>query len=161
MYNAVIAAPFGKIGIRVDEAAGVVRLIEYLPESVPVIAPESALAERAARQIAHYLETPAATFDLPLARIGTQFQWRVWRAMCDIAPGQVLTYGELARQIGGVPRAVGQACGDNPFPIVVPCHRVVAANGLGGFAHHAGDSFFVRVKAWLLAHESRQQVLAL
>jgi methylated-DNA-[protein]-cysteine S-methyltransferase len=161
MSNAVIEAPFGRVGIRVDDAAGVVRLIEYLPDEIEAIAPDSALGEEVARQIARYLETPAATFDLPLAETGTPFQRRVWRAMCDIAPGRVLTYGELAKQVGGMPRAVGQACGDNPFPIVVPCHRVVAANGLGGFAHHSGDGFFVRVKRWLLAHESAQQVLAL
>jgi methylated-DNA-[protein]-cysteine S-methyltransferase len=161
MYNAVIEAPFGKVGVRVDEAAGVVRLIEYLPGAVAAVAPDSPLAERAVRQIERYLESPAASFDLPLADAGTPFQRCVWQAMCDIAPGHVLTYGEIAKQIGGTPRAVGQACGDNPFPIVVPCHRVVAANGLGGFAHHAGDGFFLRVKRWLLAHESAQQGLDL
>ncbi|MEA3119396.1 MAG: methylated-DNA-[protein]-cysteine S-methyltransferase [Paraburkholderia sp.] len=161
MHSAVIEAPFGKVGIRVDEAAGVVRLIEYLPGAVGGVAPDSPLAERAVRQIERYLETPAASFDLPLADGGTPFQRRVWQAMCDIAPGHVLTYGELAEQIGGMPRAVGQACGDNPFPIVVPCHRVVAANGLGGFAHHAADGFFLRVKRWLLAHEGAQQELGL
>jgi methylated-DNA-[protein]-cysteine S-methyltransferase len=159
MYNAVIGAPFGKVGIRVDEAAGVVRRIEYLPDELAVAAPDSALAERATRQIARYFETPAATFDLPLADVGTAFQRRVWQAICQIAPGHVLTYGELAKEVDGMPRAVGQACGDNPFPIVVPCHRVVAAGGLGGFAHHAGDGFYLRVKRWLLAHESPQQAL--
>ncbi|HTI17770.1 MAG TPA: methylated-DNA--[protein]-cysteine S-methyltransferase [Trinickia sp.] len=161
MHNAVIEAPFGKVGIGVDDMAGVVRLIEYLPAEVAAVAPDSELSERAARQIARYLASPTFSFDLPLADVGTPFQRRVWQAIRDIPPGEVISYGALARRVGGVPRAVGQACGDNPFPIVIACHRVVAANGLGGFAHHGDDGFFVRVKRWLIAHESAQQSLAL
>lgn len=161
MYNSVVSAPFGKVGIGVDAAAGCVRAIVYLEDSVGVMAPDSALAERAARQIERYLANAAAPFELPLADVGTPFQRRVWQAMCEIPRGSVLTYGALAQQVGGVPRAVGQACGDNPFPLVIPCHRVVAANGLGGFSHHAGDGFYPRVKRWLLAHESNQLALAL
>jgi methylated-DNA-[protein]-cysteine S-methyltransferase len=161
MYNAVVSAPFGNVGIEVDAEAGFVREIVYLEDAVLASAPDSALAERAARQIERYLADAAAPFDLPLADVGTPFQRRVWQAMCEIPLGSVLTYGVLAQQVGGVPRAVGQACGDNPFPLVIPCHRVVAANGLGGFSHHAGDSFYPRVKRWLLAHESNQLALAL
>ena len=161
MYNAVVSAPFGKVGIEVDPEAGFVREIVYLEDSVPASAPDSALAECAARQIERYLADAAAPFDLPLADVGTPFQRRVWQAMCEIPRGSVLTYGALARQVGGVQRAVGQACGDNPFPLVIPCHRVVAANGLGGFSHHGGDGFYPRVKRWLLAHESNQLALAL
>ncbi|GLU35481.1 methylated-DNA--[protein]-cysteine S-methyltransferase [Trinickia caryophylli] len=162
MHNVVIAAPFGKVGIDVDDAAGVVRLIEYLPHTVPDAKPQSELARCAARQIERYFAESDAPFDLPLADVGTAFQRRVWAAIRAIPAGSVQTYGELARAAGGaVPRAVGQACGDNPFPIVIPCHRVVAAQGLGGFAHHAEDGFHLRVKRWLLAHESAQQALAL
>lgn len=161
MYNAVVTAPFGRVGVQVDAAAGFVREIVYLDDSVRASAPDSALAERAARQIERYLADPAAPFELPLADVGTPFQRRVWQVMCEIPLGSVLTYGALARQIGGVPRAVGQACGDNPFPLVIPCHRVVGASGLGGFSHHGGDGFYPRVKRWLLMHESNQLALAL
>ena len=161
MYHAVVEAPFGKVGIEVDAAAGVVRSIAYLEDSVPARAPDSAIATRASEQIERYLADAGAPFDLPLANAGTPFQRRVWQAMCEIPPGSVMTYGALARQVDGVARAVGQACGDNPFPLVIPCHRVVAANGLGGFSHHSGDGFYPRVKRWLLAHESSQLALAL
>jgi len=164
MFNAVIEAPFGKIGIDADAEAGVIRAIVYLEPTVEptaaCVAPDSALAERAVRQIEHYLANPSATFDLPLADVGTPFQRRVWQAMCEIPPGEVRTYGQLANALGSVARAVGQACGDNPYPIVIPCHRVVAANGLGGFTHHA-EGFFPRIKRWLLSHESAQQALPL
>jgi methylated-DNA-[protein]-cysteine S-methyltransferase len=151
MFNAVIDAPFGKVGIRLE--ADTVREIVYLPDSVRSVAPDTPLAKEAAQQIERYLARASATFDLPLAALGTAFQQRVWTAISEIPPGVVLTYGQLAKRIGSAPRAVGQACGSNYFPIVIPCHRVVAASGIGGFAHHGDDGFFRQVKRWLLAHE--------
>ena len=151
MFNAVIDAPFGKVGIRTDES--VVREIVYLPESVRSIDPYTPLAKRAVQQIERYFERASATFDLPLAQVGTGFQHRVWDAIRAIPPGVVLTYGQVAKQIGSAPRAVGQACGANYFPLVIPCHRVVAAGGIGGFANHDDDGYFLKVKRWLLAHE--------
>ncbi|MGF6773173.1 methylated-DNA-[protein]-cysteine S-methyltransferase [Paraburkholderia sp. GAS199] len=151
MFNAVIDAPFGKVGIRLDGEA--VREIVYLPASTRNIEPDTPLARQAVEQIERYFEHASAHFELPLAPVGTAFQRRVWQAISDIPAGTVLTYGQLAKQIGSVPRAVGQACGSNYFPIVIPCHRVVSSSGLGGFAHHAEDGFFLNVKRWLLAHE--------
>jgi methylated-DNA-[protein]-cysteine S-methyltransferase len=154
MFNAVIDAPFGKVGIRTG--GGEVREIVYLPAHTASVAPDCELALRAAAQIERYFEHADAAFDLPLAlSLGTPFQRSVWDGICAIEAGDVLTYGELAKRVGSInPRAVGQACGDNPFPLVIPCHRVVAASGLGGFAHHKGEGFFRDVKRWLLAHES-------
>ena len=152
MFNAVIDAPFGKVGIRT--ADGAVREIVYLPESTHSVDPDCALAERAVAQIEHYFASAQADFDLPLAPRGTAFQRSVWDGICAIGAGEVLTYGALAKRIGSISaRAVGQACGSNPFPIVIPCHRVVSASGIGGFAHHGGDGFFRDVKRWLLTHE--------
>jgi methylated-DNA-[protein]-cysteine S-methyltransferase len=151
MFNAVIDAPFGKVGIRTSDDA--VREIVYLPASTASVAPDCALAGRAAAQIERYFDCANAGFDLPLAALGTPFQQRVWAGISGIGLGTVLTYGQLAQRIGGVPRAVGQACGSNRFPIVIPCHRVVSASGIGGFAHHGGDGFFRDVKRWMLAHE--------
>jgi methylated-DNA-[protein]-cysteine S-methyltransferase len=153
-FNAVIDAPFGKVGIRT--AGQALREIVYLPGHTASVEPDCELASRAAAQIERYFQHADAGFDLPLAlSLGTPFQRSVWGGICSIEAGDVLTYGELAKRIGSInPRAVGQACGDNPFPLVIPCHRVVAANGLGGFAHHKGEGFFRDVKHWLLAHES-------
>ncbi|WP_087752909.1 methylated-DNA--[protein]-cysteine S-methyltransferase [Paraburkholderia caledonica] len=151
MFNAVIDAPFGKVGIRLE--GGAVREIVYLPESMQNVAPDTPLARQAVEQIERYFSEASATFELPLAPVGTAFQRRVWQAICKIPPGAVVTYGQLARQLGSVPRAVGQACGANYFPIVIPCHRVVSSSGIGGFAHHAEDGFFRNVKRWLLTHE--------
>ena len=154
MFNAVIDAPFGKVGIRTD--AGVVREIVYLPESVKSVDPDSALAKRAVKQIERYFERASARFDLPLAEVGSAFQHRVWDVISDIPPGTVLTYGQVAKRIGSAPRAVGQACGANYFPLVIPCHRVVGSQGaLGGFMNAvAGDP--IAIKRWLLARFSAQ-----
>jgi methylated-DNA-[protein]-cysteine S-methyltransferase len=126
--------------------------IRYLPPSVAVMAPRNRLAEHAARALEGYRDDPDARFDLPLLVEGTPFQLRLWDALCAIPRGKTLTYGELARRVGAQARPVGQACGDNRLPIVIPCHRVVAANGIGGFAHSTGG-YLLEAKRWLLAHE--------
>lgn len=149
-WDAVIAFPKMKVGVQAP--GDVVVTIHYLPPEAALVAPRNALAERAVRQLEHYRDDPDAPFDLPIAPRGTEFQRRVWDALMRIPCGTVKTYGTLAREIGGVARAVGQACGDNHLPIVIPCHRVVAANGLGGFAHSRGG-YLLEAKKWLLGHE--------
>lgn len=149
-YQAVVSAPNFAIGIQAD--ADEIALIEYL-EPRPEVAPKSLLAKEAVRQLRAYLKDPSFVFALPLAPAGTAFQRRVWAGISAIPRGQVLTYGALAQSLASGPRAVGNACGANPYPVVVPCHRVVASGGgLGGFARQRGG-FLLEVKRWLLAHE--------
>lgn len=152
LFSAIVTAPFGAVGIRTE--AGSVRELVYLP---PHFAEKDALdaaAELAARQVAHYLVDPDFVFSLPLQQAGSAYQQRVWAAVSAIARGTVRTYGQVAREIGSAPRAVGQACGANWFPLVIPCHRVTAAGGLGGFASHNDENgFHLSVKRWLLCHE--------
>ncbi|CAM3215945.1 methylated-DNA--[protein]-cysteine S-methyltransferase [Cupriavidus taiwanensis] len=150
-YDAILSAPFGKIGVRTDGAR--IRAIVYLPGHVEGLAPADALTQRLAEQLAAYYDDPDAVFDVPLAAAGSAFQQRVWQAICAVPRGATTTYGTIADTIGAMPRAVGQACGQNPFPILVPCHRVVSARGIGGFSHHAEDGFYLDVKRWLLRHE--------
>ena len=152
IFSAIVAAPFGAIGIRTE--AGCVRKLVYLPARFDEKAPENKIAEQAARQIACYFAQPDFRFSLPLAPAGTPFKRKVWQAIAAIPRGDVLTYGEVAKIVQSAPRAVGQACGANWFPLAIPCHRVTAAGGLGGFAHHDDASgFHLGVKRWLLAHE--------
>jgi len=152
IFSAIVPAPFGFVGIRCDQDR--VRELVYLPPSFNELAPLNGLAEQAARQVERYLREADCRFDLPLAEVGTPFQRGVWQAISAIPRGNVLTYGAVAKAIGSAPRAVGQACGANWFPLVIPCHRVTASGGLGGFAHHDDAAgFHVGVKRWLLAHE--------
>jgi methylated-DNA-[protein]-cysteine S-methyltransferase len=150
-WEAIIEFPKMKVAVLTRE--GRVAQIRYLPPGTETKDPENALAERAARQLERYRADPDAKFDLPLLVEGTPFQKSVWEAMGSIRRGWTLTYGELARKLGGEARAVGQACGDNKLPIVIPCHRVVGAAGIGGFAHATGG-YLLEAKRWLLMHES-------
>ena len=99
------------------------------------------LLERAKQQLDAYFDGDRRDFDLPLAPAGTAFQQRVWRAMREIPCGQVRTYGALAATLKSSARAVGGACGANPIPVIIPCHRVVAADGrLGGYSGDGGPT---------------------
>lgn len=152
LFSAIVEAPFGAVGIRAD--AGTIRELVYLPRSFNEKTPVDALSENAARQVSRYLADPDFRFDLPLLPAGTAFQQRVWSTISCIPRGQVLTYGQVAKLIRSAPRAVGQACGANWFPLIIPCHRVTAAGGLGGFSNHDDETgFHLGVKRWLLAHE--------
>jgi methylated-DNA-[protein]-cysteine S-methyltransferase len=152
LFSAIVSAPFGALGIRTE--SGVLRELVYLPSRFDEKAPIDPLAERVARQVERYFAEPDYRFDLPLAEVGTAFQRKVWSVISAIPSGDVLTYGQVAKMIQSAPRAVGQACGANWFPLVIPCHRVTASGGLGGFSHNDDKTgFHVGVKRWLLAHE--------
>ena len=154
MFDVTVDFPRMKVAVATRDERVVE--IRYLPLSSKVVFPRNPLAERAAAQLGAYLADPDTKFDLPLAIEGTPFQRRLWQALCEIPRGRTRTYGELARELGGahfdMSRAVGQACGDNRLPVVIPCHRVVAADGIGGFAHSTGG-YLLEAKRWLLAHE--------
>ena len=110
----------------------------------------TALLERARAQLEAYFDGTRTTFDLPLAPPGTAYRRAVWAALCRIPPGQTRTYGEIAREAGGSARSVGQANGDNPIPVLIPCHRVVASAGLGGYSGGDGRDtkrFLVQLEA--------------
>lgn len=103
------------------------------------------------QEILAYLKQPHQAFSLPAQLAGSAFQQKVWLAILAIPLGQTRTYSELAAQLQSGPRAVANACGANRLPLLIPCHRVVAKNGLGGFMR--GDKNGLSIKRWLLAHE--------
>jgi methylated-DNA-[protein]-cysteine S-methyltransferase len=109
----------------------------------------SPLLTEAARQLDAYFAGRLTDFDLPLRPTGSEFECRVWAGMQKIPYGETRSYGELAASIGSGPRAVGGACGKNPIPIVIPCHRVLAKSGLGGYSGAGG----LKTKQTLLALE--------
>jgi methylated-DNA-[protein]-cysteine S-methyltransferase len=114
---------------------------------------ETPLLAEARRQLHAYFDGGLASFDLPLAPAGTLYQRQVWRALCEIPAGITRTYADIARRVGGSPRAVGGANGRNPIPIVIPCHRVVATTGIGGYSGGEG----LPTKRFLLALEGADQ----
>lgn len=149
-YCAVIEFPAMRVGIRTRNET--LEAIRYLPRSARLSDPSCRFAERVVQQLERYRDDPDARFDLPLAIEGTPFQRRVWRVLERIPRGETRTYGDVAATLGSAARAVGQACGENRLPIVIPCHRVVAAGGIGGFGHARGG-YLLEAKRWLLGHE--------
>lgn len=138
----VIDSPVGEL--RLVETGGAITAIEFSPFREVVGRPigdrddEHPLLVECARQLQAYFARDLKDFDLPLAPIGSDFQRRVWAQLREVGFGQTATYGEIARRLGmtnAASRAVGLANGRNPIPIVIPCHRVIGANGtLTGYA---------------------------
>lgn len=110
----------------------------------------TALLRQARTQLLAYFDASLRDFDLPLAPGGTPYRQAVWQAMCAIPYGETCTYATLAKKAGGAARSVGQACGANPIPILIPCHRVLAMHHLGGYS--GGDG--LPAKRFLLALEA-------
>lgn len=110
---------------------------------------DTALLRAAAAQLVAYFDDPVQGFDLPLKVEASEFQQRVCGAMLAIPLGETRTYGDLSKDLGVPAQAIGQGCGGNPIPVIIPCHRVLGANGLGGFSGLGG----VETKVWLLKHE--------
>ena len=106
---------------------------------------------RARAQLQAYFDRTLEEFDLPLAPTGSDYQRRVWRALAAIPYGEVRSYAQIALEAGGSARSVGQANARNPLPLLIPCHRVVASQGIGGYSGGEGPP----TKIWLLAHETR------
>jgi len=149
-FHAKLPTPVAVLGIRT--AGELLTDIVYLPRGVATLAPLNRLAAEVCRQIECYLHDPEFRFDLPYEFRGTAFQQNVWRAICAIPSGKTLTYLEVARPLKSAPRPVGGACGANRLPLVIPCHRVVGSNGIGGFMNARGGAP-LEIKKWLLLHE--------
>jgi methylated-DNA-[protein]-cysteine S-methyltransferase len=155
MPRTVIDSPVGPLGLIASEAG--LRTVLFDARSIRAEGRSPVLVE-AARQLESYFDGDLVTFDLPLELDGTEFQRRCWLALASIPYGQTVSYGEQARRLGLGPdaaRAVGAANGQNPLPIVLPCHRVIGADGsLTGFGGGLG------VKRFLLEHEGALLPLA-
>jgi methylated-DNA-[protein]-cysteine S-methyltransferase len=149
-YDAVIATPVGRVGIRLQDDA--LADVSFLGNGGVPHAARTAAAREVCRALRAYFANPRFSFHVPLTPSGTPFQQRVWRALRRIPAGRTLSYGALARKLATSARAVGNACRANPVPIVVPCHRVVAVNGAGGFMGKRSGSA-LRLKHRLLEHE--------
>ncbi|MGZ8216208.1 methylated-DNA--[protein]-cysteine S-methyltransferase [Methylomagnum sp.] len=146
----MIAAPFGGLRLLVegDELVAMEFESEFTSETVPA----NPILEMAAYQLARYFKDPRTEFSLPLRLTGTDYTRRVWSALVQIPPGMAETYGALAKKLSSGPRAIAAACRANAFPIIIPCHRVVSATGLGGYSGQIAGPM-LDIKHWLLNHE--------
>jgi methylated-DNA-[protein]-cysteine S-methyltransferase len=140
-----VPSPLGTLTLTEDD--GVLTGVAW---DAAAAADETPLLREAARQLAAYFAGRLRDFDLPMHLAGSPFQRRVWQAMCRIPYGETRSYGDLAVELGSAARAVGGACGRNPIPIIVPCHRILAASrAIGGYSGGGGTDS----KRFLLALE--------
>lgn len=152
MPTLAYTSPIGPLAVFEHDGAIVALDWGWPPDSE-----DSPLLIRARDQLEAYFAGTLTAFDLPLAPFGTVFQRKVWAAIAAIPHGEVRTYGDVARDLGSAPRAVGGACGRNPIPIIIPCHRVLASNGaLGGYSGMDG----IETKEFLLNLERGSQMAA-
>ncbi|NTS75449.1 methylated-DNA--[protein]-cysteine S-methyltransferase [Catenovulum sp. SM1970] len=153
--QAVLETQVGKIAVFNNEEA--LTGIDLFADSIRYrIKNANDLTEQLVSQLSAYFAENLLDFDVPIFLQGTSFQQTVWQALCDIPAGECWTYGQLAKELGTSPRAIGGACRRNPIPIVVPCHRIVAASGIGGYSGQWQEGKKVDIKAWLLQHEQNQ-----
>ena len=143
MIRAGMVGLFGPVALA--ERDGMLVALEW---QLPDVAGQSALLAEGLAQLAAYFDGRLARFDLPFDW-GAGLNAAVRRAMADIPHGETRTYGQIAKLVGAAPQAVGQACGANPLPILIPCHRVTGTDWFGGFSAPGG----VEMKAALLRHE--------
>ncbi|WP_170782896.1 methylated-DNA--[protein]-cysteine S-methyltransferase [Ruegeria lacuscaerulensis] len=141
---------FGRLGI--EETGGAITRLVWDGRNE---GEASALLREAAAQMAAYDQARLERFDLPYRVAGSDFQRQVCDLMYAIPLGETVTYGDIAKQVGRPAQPVGQACGANPIPVIIPCHRVLGANGLGGFSGDGG----VETKVALLRHEGAAGLL--
>lgn len=150
MLKRTVSTPFGDLTLVEEEGA-----ITSLDWTRIAHQDTSDLLDEAARQLEEYIDGAREVFDLPLRVAGSQFQQDVCRVMSEIPFGYTRTYGEIAKELGVPAQAVGQACGGNPIPVIIPCHRVMGAKGLTGFSGRGG----VETKVALLRHEGAAGLL--
>ena len=157
-FDEFIVSPVGFLGVKFDHAQ--LSTLTFLGKELPtdIVAKTSKDNENISKEVRSmlddYFNDPRSTKQPAKVLTGTTFQKNVWHILSTIKPGQTRTYGDIARQLGSSPRAVGNACRRNPVPIFIPCHRVVSASGRGGFmGHTTGEP--VEIKEWLLAHEQK------
>lgn len=149
--TAVVATPLGKFAL--SAASGVLLKCDWAADDTPTQNPRSPLLLDLLEQLRRYWETPtAAMFSAPLLQQDSSFSRTVWEELCNIPCGETRSYGALAKRLRTAPRAIGAACRNNPFTLLIPCHRVVAVTGLGGYAGQRSGKLF-DIKQRLLAHE--------
>jgi methylated-DNA-[protein]-cysteine S-methyltransferase len=143
-----LPSPVGGLAVEATDRAIVA--VHWIKGDADDAVNDGGLLAEARSQLLAYFAGRLTAFDLPLAPTGSPFERDVWRRMCDIPHGRTMTYGEMADAVGGVARAVGTACGSNPIPVIIPCHRVLGAgNRMVGYSGRGR----VETKRWLLVHE--------
>lgn len=148
-FSAIVSSPVGNLGIQIHQNK--LTGVHFLSSQETLY--NSAETQAVCQELTNYFQNPQHTFQLPFDLKGTEFQKKVWHAISQIPSGTTATYKDLAEKLKTSPRAIGNACRTNPIVIVIPCHRVVGKNNLGGFSGETHEGGKLDIKKWLLKHE--------
>ncbi|MDH5191609.1 MAG: methylated-DNA--[protein]-cysteine S-methyltransferase [Gammaproteobacteria bacterium] len=158
-YAIVMTTPIdgfdGKLGVVIEN--GAVNAIDFLSPEVVTKPAKDPFSKKVEQELLAYFENPAFEFSISVSLQGTVFRSRVWSLLKKIPIGETRSYGEVAQELKSSARAVGGACRDNPVPFIIPCHRVIAQTGIGGYSGET-DGWKMNIKRWLLAHESNPKM---
>ena len=159
-FDLLYSAPFALLGVTLTR--GKVSGIDFLDDEKSIaeaseIPEKSKSAQKVKEELDRYFNDGLYPLDLSVELVGSPFQIKVWQTLRKIKPGNTVSYGMLARQLKSSARAIGGACRTNPIPIIIPCHRVVSRQGLGGYT--GDDEQRIDYKRYLLLHEKLQMVL--
>ncbi len=149
-FDYILPSPIGHLGLSISSKG--IQCLFYIKTKQDLRIPTTGFAAKVHQQIMEYFELQRTEFDLPVDIQGTVYQNRVWKEVAKISYGQSLTYGDIAKAINSGPRAVGNACRHNPIPIIIPCHRVVKKDAIGGYCGSIVGRE-IQQKDWLLRHE--------
>lgn len=152
IMNTPITGFDGKLGVRIENEC--VSSIDFLKQEARAKPAANAFAKKVEHELNAYFENPEQQFSIPVKMEGTAFRERVWSLLKVIPSGDTRSYGEVAKELHSSARAVGGACRHNPVPFIIPCHRVIAQTGFGGYSGET-DGWKMAIKRWLLTHESK------
>ncbi|MDH5180851.1 MAG: methylated-DNA--[protein]-cysteine S-methyltransferase [Gammaproteobacteria bacterium] len=152
-HTASMSSPIGRLDIHLEDDVVVAIDIQTDADATE----NKRVNHPVLQQLQAYFAGGQSRVDIPIRLSGTPFQLKVWREMQKIPAGKTVSYADIAKRLGSSPRAVGNACRANPIPVIVPCHRVVAKNGLGGYAGST-SGVQIDIKKWLLTHEGARLV---
>ena len=146
-------SPLGYINITIDsQVVNALSLGSKSCAGSDLMSATDPTARELCHQLTRYFSDSYMKFTVPVQAKGTAFQQSVWKEMCMIPAGSTISYGKLAAKLNTSARAVGNACRMNPIPLLIPCHRVVAKSGLGGYSGETSGEMMT-IKKWLLNHE--------
>lgn len=160
--HGVVKTPIGNIGIITTQDETCVAALCFVAAKIPAKAPSNSLAKKVATELQSYFRNATSKFSVPVKLNGTPLQQKIWRELKKIKIGSTVTYGQLAERLQTSPRVIGNACRANPIPVIIPCHRVVGVNGLGGYGgactknkNIPTNKQLLQNKLWLLEHETK------
>ena len=155
-YDAVIETPVDDIHLAIATSRNRLLAVDFVDRLVAIRPSITPFGRRVVTELTAYFTDPSHRFELPTLDSGTEFQRRVWQRLKTIPAGKTLCYGDLAEKLGSAARAVGGACRANRIPIIIPCHRIVSRQGIGGYCGEPDNGHQGRMlafKEWLLRHE--------